>query len=196
MIDPASGSEAAGPGAAATARTGSAAGAGARLSPGNAVQPAPDRTGRGSLAWALATLCGVGHFPIASGTAGSLAALAVWWAAQRLTGAWGTTALLLLFAAAGVWAAGRAAAASGVSDPSEVVVDEAAGMFMSLAFLPTSWGFVLAAFFIFRVLDVIKPWPANVSERLPGGWGVMADDLIAALYTNLLLQVAAFWVLR
>ena len=162
-------------------------------------EPAPTARSHGrpgSVAWGLATLCGVGHFPIASGTAGSLAALAVWWAAQRLTGAWGTTALLLLFAAAGVWAAGRMAAASGVSDPSEVVVDEAAGMFMSLAFLPTSWEFVLAAFFIFRVLDVIKPWPANVSERLPGGWGVMADDLIAALYTNLLLQVAAFWVLR
>jgi phosphatidylglycerophosphatase A len=138
----------------------------------------------------------VGHFPIASGTAGSLAALVAWWVAQRIAGAWGTSVLLLFFAIAGVWAAGRVAAVSGVSDPSEVVVDEAAGMFLSLAFLPTGWGFVLAAFFIFRVLDVIKPWPANVSERLPGGWGVMADDLIAALYTNLLLRLAAAWVLR
>lgn len=143
----------------------------------------------------LATLCGVGRFPIAPGTAGSAAAVALWWAAHRLGGAWAALGLGAALAVAGVWAAGRVAAARGVADPPEVVVDEAAGMFLSLAFLPAGWEYVGAAFVLFRILDVTKPWPAGLAETLTGGLGVMVDDLIVGVYTNVLLQVAAVWVL-
>jgi len=148
----------------------------------------------GASATLLATLGGVGYFPVASGTAGSAATLVLWWVALRLGGPWTVVGLAAFLAVAGTWAASRLSAAVGFEDPPEVVVDEAAGMLLSLAFLPAGWGFTAAAFVLFRILDIIKPWPAGAAERLPGGFGIMADDLIVAIYTNVLLQLAARWV--
>lgn len=158
-------------------------------------EPAAAPAEAGLAATLIGTLFYAGRFPIAPGTAGSAVAVAIWWAAHRLGGAWAASALGAALAVAGVWAAGRIAAARGQEDPSEVVVDEAAGMFLSLQFLPSGWEFVAAAFVLFRILDVTKPWPAERAERLPGGLGVVADDLVVGLYTNVLLQVAAVWVL-
>jgi phosphatidylglycerophosphatase A len=76
-----------------------------------------------------------------------------------------------------------------------VVVDEAVGMLVALLFLPAAWEVAVAAFFLFRVLDITKPWPAYRLERIPAGAGILADDLVVGLYTNLLLQLAAAWVL-
>jgi len=146
--------------------------------------------GAGGPAYWLASLGGVGRFPFASGTAGSAAALLLWWAAQRTAGNWGVLGLAALLALAGTWAAGRLAAALRIQDPSVVVVDEAAGMVLTLAFLPPSWPVVAGGFFLFRILDVLKPWPADAAEKLPGGIGIVADDLVAALYANLILRIA------
>jgi phosphatidylglycerophosphatase A len=151
--------------------------------------PPLPRAGRPAIL--IASLCGVGRFPFASGTAGSAAALLLWWGALRAAGDWGVLGLGLLLAVVGVWASGRVAASLRIEDPSSVVVDEAAGMLLTLAFIPPSWPLVAGGFLLFRALDVLKPWPASAAERLPGGLGIVTDDLVAALYANLLLRLAA-----
>jgi phosphatidylglycerophosphatase A len=73
------------------------------------------------------------------------------------------------------------------------VIDEVVGMLVSLLWLPSSWTVVVAAFVAFRVFDILKPWPANRLERLHGGWGIMADDVMAGVYANLLVQLLVWW---
>ena len=92
--------------------------------------------------------------------------------------------------AVGIWAAGREEARVGVRDPSSIVVDEVAGMLVALAGHPKGLPWVLALFLLFRVFDVWKPFPIRRLQDLPGGLGVVADDLLAGLYANLLGRVA------
>ena len=98
-----------------------------------------------------------------------------------------------VFALAGVWAAGRAETLLGEKDPGCVVVDEIAGQMVALLFLPTTAEVLIGGFLIFRVLDVLKPWPARRLEAVPGGSGIMADDLTVGLYANLILHGLALW---
>lgn len=84
----------------------------------------------------------------------------------------------------------------GTRDPGAVVIDEVLGMIVTLFMNPVGWGGALTAFFLFRIADVLKPFPANVVERLPGGLGVMADDAVAAVYANVALRVILFGVAR
>ena len=101
--------------------------------------------------------------------------------------------------AAGVWAAGRPEAALNRKDPGPVVIDEVLGMLMTLAFMPPSATGVLVGFVVFRILDVIKPFPAGRLEHLPGGLGIMADDAMAGVYGHLAMRLAAIaapaWIL-
>jgi phosphatidylglycerophosphatase A len=90
----------------------------------------------------------------------------------------------------GTWAADAAEGALGVKDPGAIVVDEVAGMMLSVLALPPTPAVLAAGFVLFRVFDVVKPFPANVAQRLPGGVGVMADDLIAGVYALALLLLA------
>lgn len=136
----------------------------------------------------VATWFGSGLMPKAPGTWGSLAALPP---ALLIAWAGGAPALLLAAVMAfvfGMRAASAYAAAAGRPDPSEVVVDEVAALWLVLAFLPlgfTAWAF---AFLAFRFFDVVKPWPVSLADRaLKGGLGIMADDTVAAVYTILLL---------
>jgi phosphatidylglycerophosphatase A len=98
--------------------------------------------------------------------------------------------VLVVVTALGVWAAGEAERALGAKDPGAIVVDEVAGMTLSVLALPPTPGLLLAGFLLFRLFDVLKPFPANVAQRLPGGLGVMIDDVIAGLYALVLLVVA------
>ncbi len=93
--------------------------------------------------------------------------------------------LLLL----GGFAAGKVETSYG-HDPSIVTIDEVLGMWVSLLFLPKSLLLAVGAFIIFRLLDVVKPWPARFFDRKHGGWNIMLDDVVAGIYTNLLLQFA------
>ena len=145
------------------------------------------------LAMILATGFGAGYGPIAPGTWGSLPGLAFAWGLDRIAGSWAVAAGAAFFAVAGVWAAGRAEALLGEKDPGPVVVDEIDGQMVALLFLPFTAGVLVAAFLLFRVLDVWKPWPARGLERLPGGSGIMADDLMVGLYANLILHGVAQW---
>lgn len=131
----------------------------------------------------------LGCIPFAPGTIGSAAGLAVY-AVLRLSGSarvdLGT--ILLLFAA-GAWSGTRAEKHFGGVDPGPIIIDEVMGMLLTLFLIPVSWAGALLGFVIFRVLDVIKPYPSARLERLPGGLGVMADDAMAAVYSNLTLRL-------
>jgi phosphatidylglycerophosphatase A len=140
------------------------------------------------LAVFVATVAYCGYFPIAPGTAGSAAGLIVyllvWWTRSAAV----EVALIVAVFAAGVWAATEAERFFGGIDPGPVVVDEVLGMLITLAFMPVGVATALAGFVLFRIFDVIKPYPANRFERLHGGFGVMADDAMAAVYANLVLR--------
>jgi phosphatidylglycerophosphatase A len=133
--------------------------------------------------------CGyVGYAPVAPGTFGSAAGLAVFYA-LRSTGS--TTvellAIVLLFAV-GIWSGTVAEHHFGGVDPGPIVLDEVVGMLITLALLPVNGMGAFVAFLVFRVLDVIKPFPSARFEKLPGGLGVMADDGMAAIYGNLVMR--------
>jgi phosphatidylglycerophosphatase A len=98
--------------------------------------------------------------------------------------------LIVLFSALGVWGAGKYSRDRGLSDPSEVIVDEAVGVWISMLGHVTSVaasGYLLPALFLFRVFDILKPIPVSTAEKLPGGLGIMADDVVAGVLANLLL---------
>jgi phosphatidylglycerophosphatase A len=136
----------------------------------------------------------VGFFPFAPGTAGSLAGLALF-AFIRWIGvpAIELGAIVAVFAI-GIWAASGTEVALGRKDPGVVVIDEVLGMLITLALLPVSIPGVVLGFLLFRVLDVIKPYPAAQLEHLHGGLGIMADDAVAGLYSHLLLRLCVWLV--
>jgi phosphatidylglycerophosphatase A len=135
----------------------------------------------------VATLFGIGYAPLAPGTAASAAAVLLHMALARQWPPALRLALVAAVAAVGVWASGRAAAAFGQKDPRIVVIDEVAGQLAALAFCPAGWTPALAAFGLFRAFDILKPFPIRRVERLPGGWGIVADDLAAGALSALLL---------
>lgn len=134
----------------------------------------------------------VGFFPIAPGTAGSFAALALYAVVRWVNVSAFELALIAGVFVVGVWAAGGTERALGRKDPGPVVIDEVLGMLVTLALLPWSLAGVLAGFLIFRLFDVVKPYPAGRLERLPGGLGIMADDAMAGVYAHLALRAAAW----
>lgn len=136
----------------------------------------------------VATAFGSGYSPFAPGTAGSAVALLLFWPLARLDWSWQLVACLALLAA-GTAAASRVAALVGRKDPGLVVVDEVAGQWITLLALPFTPLVVVAGLVLFRLMDIVKPWPARDLERLPGGWGIMADDVAAGLYAHLVLRV-------
>ena len=137
----------------------------------------------------IATVGPCGHVPVAPGTVGSAAGLMLFWAV-RASGSLALEGLVLLaVTAVGVAAASRAEAAYGRRDPGLVVIDETAGMLVTLAAVDVGPGGAVIGFLAFRFFDVVKPFPARRAERLPGGWGVMADDLVAGLYAQALLRL-------
>lgn len=137
----------------------------------------------------LATAGYSGYFPIAPGTVGSAVGLLVyglvWWTQSPLL----EVVLIVVLFAAGVWAGTIAERYFGGIDPGPIVLDEVVGMLITLAFIPVGWSGALAGFFLFRLFDVIKPFPAARFEKLHGGLGVMADDAMAAIYANVALRL-------
>lgn len=138
----------------------------------------------------IASFAYTGRSPVAPGTVGSVAALPVF-VVLRLSGSPVLEAgVILVLAALGVWSATVTERELGVVDPGVVVIDEVVGMLITLAFMPLRWTGVLVGFVVFRLFDIIKPYPCARAERLPGGWGIMADDVLAGVYANVVLRVA------
>ncbi len=146
---------------------------------------------RSSGAFLIATWFGCGYAPKAPGTAGSLAGLVI--AIALNYAGYGRGTLLLLTAillAPGIWSASVVARETNITDPQIVVVDEVIGQWITLAGAATfNWKTYLAAFVLFRLLDIWKPAPARQLESLPGGWGIVADDVMAGLYGALAIFV-------
>ena len=139
------------------------------------------------VAGAIATGLGSGLAPVAPATVASAIAVAVYWVLPfegKSPWLFGVAAVVFVI---GMWAA-HVVRSNADPDPSRVVVDELAGMWAAVAFLDKTWPWMLAAFFAFRALDILKPWPIRRFERLPGGLGIMADDLAAGVIAAGLLN--------
>ncbi|MBZ5605397.1 MAG: phosphatidylglycerophosphatase A [Acidobacteriia bacterium] len=144
----------------------------------------------------IATWFYSGYAPKAPGTAGSIAAIAIAWIIHQYTGlsgvAFGYIAALLSIP--GVWAADAMARESGLEDPQIVVVDEVIGQWVTLAGAAAlNWKSWLIALALFRVFDMWKPWPIRKLEKLPGGVGIVADDVLAGVYGAVVLFAAGWF---
>ena len=140
------------------------------------------------MALAVASVGGAGYAPIASGTLGSLvAAIALWLIPFSPTA---LLATLVVITIVGVWAGSRVERALGAKDPGVIVIDEVAGMFLAVLFLPRTLPVLVSAFFLFRLFDIWKPYPARQIQEFHGGLGVMLDDLIAGAYALAVLVIA------
>ena len=150
-----------------------------------------------TLAFFVATGGGSGYLPAAPGTWGSLQGLALFWLAgwaspDQFRILVGISLLLLLYPA--IWAAGRMARSRDQEDPPEIVVDEILGQMLCLLWVPATWGWHLASFLLFRLFDIVKPFPAGRSEKLPAGVGIIADDLVAGFYAGCALKIGESYI--
>ena len=136
----------------------------------------------------LASLFGAGYSPVASGTVGSFVTLVAIWLLPWTT--FGLVVALVAVTLVGLWAGSRVERVLGRKDPGLIVIDEVAGMLLSVIGLPRSIPVLVTAFLLFRLFDIWKPFPARESQALTGGMGVMVDDLIAGLYTLILIMGA------
>ncbi|MGH7436989.1 MAG: phosphatidylglycerophosphatase A family protein [Polyangiaceae bacterium] len=137
------------------------------------------RASRG-VAWVLATWFGCGLSRRAPGTLGTLGALPLYLVASR-GGVVGVALAATIMTGAGIWAASVVADDVGEKDPSVVVIDEVAGLLVTMLPAAPSWRSVALGFVLFRVLDIAKPWPIRRLEALPGGWGIVMDDVAAGV---------------
>ena len=144
-------------------------------------------------AWWVATVAGIGFLPMAPGTWGSLVALPVGFAVSRHYPSLWLAPLAVLVFLLGWWASAVYVARTGKDDPGEVVIDEVAGQLLTLALVPAHWFTYAAGFLVFRVLDIAKPFPASWCDReIPGGLGVMADDMVSGLYGMIVMGIAVY----
>jgi len=140
---------------------------------------------------ALATSAGVGYIPFAPGTFGSLVGLLLWWLVP--SNVLFQLVLIAILFVAGSWSGSVAERHFGSTDPGPVVIDEVLGMLITLFLNPVNWGGAVLGFLLFRLSDIVKPFPANKLEQLHGGIGVMADDVMAAIYANLALRAIIYF---
>ena len=168
--------------------------------------PSAEASRKPDIAVAIATVCGVGYIPFGPGTWGSAVGVALYWllGSRIVLSAYGTffgvhgvsrvIAWLVtgVIALMGVWAAGRTATFLRTKDPQCVVIDEVSGQLLTYAaaLAPVNWKYLLLGFILFRAFDIWKPFPARQAESLPGGWGIMADDWMAAIYAAIGLWIA------
>jgi len=144
----------------------------------------------------------LGYVPACPGTVGAAAGLAWWLILRRWAPGlvpthpadlgWAAGAFLALFFLGGVWASGRAARSARREDPAFVVIDEVFSVFITFFALGVrhpAWWLLGLGFLLNRVFDIVKPWPLRQLERLPGGWGIMLDDLGAGILSNLALRL-------
>ena len=138
----------------------------------------------------LATGFYSGYSPVAPGTVGSLVLLLILWFSPALSVINHIVGFCLIFFI-GVWSSTKVAQKTG-KDPSIVVIDEMAGMWIPLSICPKSVLSYFFAFLLFRFFDIVKPFPIKTSEKLPNGWGVMMDDVLAGVYSILIIGLFNF----
>jgi len=142
----------------------------------------------------IATVGFIGYTPLAPGTLGSLAIALVFLLLPPYLPIWPQVIGLLILFALAVWSAQEMAAAhrqmtSGKIDPQEVVIDEVVGMAVTLALVPLNFKTIGLGLLLFRIFDVTKPFPVRRFEKLPGGWGIVMDDVMAGIYANIVVRI-------
>ena len=135
-----------------------------------------------------------GRTPVAPGTAGTLVGVLLYLAILRPLSLIGYLSVCVLIGYIGVWIAGEAETLLGKKDAPSIVIDEIVGYFVSMFMIPFSWGMVIAGFFLFRIFDILKPWPLRKLQDIHSGAGIMLDDIGAGIYTNLILQVSLYFI--
>jgi phosphatidylglycerophosphatase A len=152
------------------------------------------------LSWLIATFFGIGHWQPGSGTWASAVTVFLWWAlSDYLAASWlvpVAIAISLLVTLIGIPPSTVVARESGIKDPGFVVIDEVAGQMIALIAVPVNWKYMLASFILFRSFDIVKPFPLRRLEALPGGTGIMMDDVGAGLYALALLQIWLHFIAR
>ncbi|MCK4264855.1 phosphatidylglycerophosphatase A [Candidatus Babeliales bacterium] len=136
----------------------------------------------------IATLGFVGYLPYAPGTWGSLVVLILIFLLPSISITWSLVGLFALFIL-GIITSQRAAIILGEKDPSKIVIDEAVGMGISLLLLPKLFGVYFVAFVVFRLFDILKPYPINKLQDFPGGFGIIIDDVLAGFLTFICMQI-------
>lgn len=145
----------------------------------------------------IATAGYAGYIPFAPGTMGTLVALVLYvilgYLTKDLSGYYQVNSLIFIISLISfypsVWISGWMEKETGKEDPGIIVIDEVLGYWVTVAFLPFNWKTVIIGFFLFRILDIVKPFPANSSQSLKNGWGVVVDDIIAGVYANILIRI-------
>ncbi len=139
---------------------------------------------------------GLGYSPFAPGTAGSLGALIIYFFLHDEFNLHRELfyIFLLIVAVAGTFSASLVSQYENDEDPSKVVIDEILGQFLALFMLPFSYKIILISFILFRILDILKPFPARRSEKLKNGVGIMLDDVIVGIYANLIIRLFIFFL--
>lgn len=133
---------------------------------------------------------GAGLSPVAPGTAGTLVAVPLYLALAQLAWPW-YLAIVVIGFAAGIWLCGYTSKALGEHDHGGIVWDEIVGFWITMIAVPPTWPWILLGFVLFRVFDILKPWPVRIADRkIPGGLGIMFDDLLAGLYALAGVQLA------
>ena len=141
----------------------------------------------------IATAFGAGYAPIAPGTFGSAVGAVLWLVLPQTF--WLQVLAIVVISLAGAWSGSVAEEHFARRDPNQVVVDEVAGMMVTLLLNPVGgYGWMAVAFLLFRAADIVKPFPVNRLEGLPGGIGIMADDVMAGVYANLALRLSMWAV--
>ncbi len=140
----------------------------------------------------IATCGYVGYLPKMPGTFGTLAGILIYWFLPKATPQYLFSMIVLI--ALAIWSSGHHAKNSAVKDPSEVVLDEVVGILMALSFVPLTRWSLLLSFVLFRVFDILKPPPIRKIESCRGGWGIVLDDLLAGLYTGIIVRAIFLFV--
>ncbi len=141
-----------------------------------------------SLALLVAEFFYCGRFPVAPGTAGSLGAMIIWVPMLYLAWPrWLILGLIVVLFGIGIWASAYGIEYYQQKDPKQVVIDEVVGVGIAFLVISPNWLEVASAFLLFRLFDIIKPWPIKHGENLPGAWGIMIDDVIAGIFSALVL---------